>query len=160
MTQSARDFRTSLYAAAQVIYADVRDTADAPPLVSLGVPATYQPNIIIAVGLSTQESVTRPTMGTNRSRERQVDIGVTISVYVPSSENDQQVAMDKCDELIDLLEAYVRTSPNEKFNGACRDSWVSAIDGPNPDVATHPQSNQVTGRIAEAVVTVTGYCRY
>jgi hypothetical protein len=160
MTQSARAFRNNLFAAAQGLYAGVRDTTDAPPLVCLGAPGTYQPNTIIAVGLSIAETVTRPTMGTTRSRERQVDISVTFSVYVPASDQDQANALDTCDGLIDTLEQYVRTSPNEKFSGATRDAWVSAIDGPNAAVVTNPNSNQAAGRVAEAIVIVTGFCRY
>lgn len=160
MSQSGKAFRQALYAAAQALYADVRDTTDAPPTVVLGRPTNHQPNIIVAVGLSSQETITRPTHGTGRSRERQIELSVTISVFIPSSENDQINASDQCDDMVDQLENYLRAGENNRLGGACRDSFVSAIDGPTPDVVYAPQSSNATGRVSEAVVTVTGFVRY
>lgn len=161
MTQSIKGVRAALFAACQTLYGSSRDSVGGEVLVSYGFPGSYQPQTIVAVGLTSRQPVTRPTLGTNRSRDKVAQVDVTISVYrAGAAENVQQAATEDCDDLVLLLEAYFRTSPNEALGGACRDAWVSEIDGPNLDPATQLDSGAVTGYTAEAVVTVTANIRY
>lgn len=161
MTQTVKGTRAALYTACKnTIYAASVDGRGAPVLVTYGRPGSYQADYIVAVGMGTRQPITRPTLGTNRSRQKDVEIDVIVSVYVPGTEVAQQTASEACDDLTELLDTYLRTSPNETLGGACFDSWVSNIDGPVPDVVTNPETKAVTGRIAESVVTVTARIRY
>lgn len=160
MTQSIKATRAALFAACQAIYTGVLDSSAAPVLVTYGKPGAYQSNNIVAVGMANRRPIARPTMGTGRSREATAEIEVWISVFVPGTEVAQQTASEACDDLVDLLEAYFRASPQEALSGACREAWVSNVDGPNPDVVTNPETKAVMGRVADAVVTVTASIRY
>lgn len=161
MSQSIKGTRAALYAACRdTIYAGQTDGRGAPVLVTYGRPGTYQADYIIAVGMHTRQPVTRPTMGTGRSREKLAEIDVVVSVFVPGTEVAQQTASEACDDLAELLDAYFRTSPNETLGGACLEAWVSNIDGPAPDLVTNPETKAVMGRVAESVVTVTARIRY
>lgn len=160
MTQSIKATRANLFAACRdTIFTAQVDGNGKPVLVCYGRPGSYQANYIVAV-MNTRQPITRPTMGTSRSREKEAQIDVVVSVYVPGTEVAQQTASEACDDLVELLDAYFRTSPNETLGGACREAWVSNIDGPVPDVATNPETKAVTGRIAESIVTVTARVRY
>ena len=161
MTQSVKASRNALYAACQTIYAGQTDGNGAPVLVTFGRPGPYQANDIVAVGMATRRPITRPTAGTGRSRNTDAEIEVWFSVWVPgTAEVAQQSAVDECDDLIDLLEAYFRTSPQEALSGACRDAWVSNVDGPEAEPVKNPETKAVTGYLAAAIVTVTASIRY
>jgi hypothetical protein len=159
MGQSIQGARTALFEACRdSIYATAVDSVDAPVLTVYGFPGTYQPQNIVAVGISTSQPVTRPTMTTNRSREKQCTVTVTISVFRAGDESAQESAADDCDDLVVLLETYFQTSPNERLSGSCRDSWVSSIDGPT--LAPSYAEKRVIGYTATAVATVTIIVRY
>jgi hypothetical protein len=160
MTQSIKGARDGLFTVCQALYAAATDSNVAPVLVTYGPPGAYQANNIVAVGMATRRPITRPTMGTTRSRNTDAEIEVWISVFVPGAETAQQTATDACEDLIDLLEARFRTSPNETLGDTCREAWVSDVDGPNPAVVTNPETKAVTGRTADAIVTVTASIRY
>lgn len=161
MTQSVKGARQALLTACQgPIYGSKVDSTGEAVLVSLGYPGSYQPQNIVAVGIATAGDVTRPTMGTSRSRDKALQITVTISVFRAGDQTQEQPAIEDCDDLIDLLESYFRTSPNDRLGGACYDAWVSAVDGPNLTPSVHPKSGAVTGYVAEAVTTVSMNIRY
>lgn len=131
-------------------------------LVCEGAPGSYQPDLIVAVATAVRQPVTRPTMGTQRSRERQTEIDIAVSCFVggDGSDGSQRSARLQCNALTDTFEDYFRTKPNETLNNACRESFVSNIDGPTLTTVYHPQTGAVTGRAAESVITVTAYIRY
>lgn len=160
MTQSIKAARAALFTACQSIYAAKSDSLGAPVLVTYGLPGNYQPENIVAVGISTSGDVTRPTMTTARSRNKAAQVDVTISVYRGGTESVQQAAIEDCDDLVDLLETYFRTSPNDRLGGAAYDAWVSAVNGPNLSPAFHAESGAVVGYVAEAVCTVSLNVRY
>ena len=162
MTQSLKATRAALFAACKdTIFAGQVDGTGKPVLVTLGKPGSYQANYIVAVAMGTRQPITRPTMGTGRSREKEVEILVTISTYVQGKPDvAQPSALDACDDLTDLLEAFFRTSPNEALGGACREAWVSNIDGPVADRIVNPETKAVTGYAAESFVSVTARIRY
>jgi hypothetical protein len=161
MSQSIRGARDALYTVCKdTIFAGQIDSAEAPVLVTYGPPGSYQPNNIVGVGMATRRPITRPTMGTGRSRNTDAEIDVYISTFVPGTEVAQQTATDACEDLIALLENHFRTSPNETLGGTCREAWVSNVDGPDPELVTNPETKAVMGRTANAVVTVTVSIRY
>lgn len=160
MTQSVKASRAGLFTVCKTIFASSVDAYGAPVLVTYGPPGVNQPNNIVAVGMATRQPITRPTMGTNRSRDTHADIDIVISAYAPGDESVQQAACESCDDMAAQIEAYFRVQGNETLGGGCRDAWVSNIDGPTPAVAVHPESNAITGRVAQSTVTVTAAIRY
>jgi hypothetical protein len=111
------------------------------------------------VATNTRQPITRPTEGPRRTRQKDVEFDVVISVWSGGTESVQQSLMEAVDDLSELLESYFRTSGNETLGGGCFDAWVSSIDGPTPDVTVDPQSGAISGRQAESVVTVTARIR-
>jgi hypothetical protein len=93
-------------------------------LVSAGDPGNYSPDLIVAV-MGVTAPVTRPTMGTGRSRDERVTIQVLFSAYVHGGIEAQQPANQAAWAASDQLITYLRTSPNEKLGGTCYDSHVS-----------------------------------
>lgn len=159
MTQSIKASVAGLLAACESMYADLEDPNGGKVLVCEGLPGAYQPDAVVMVGTEVRQSITRPTMGTSRSREIRAEIDVEIDVYVPGSETSQVTATDMAHDMVELLDAHFRTSPDETLDGGCRDAWVSAVRGPIPSVATDAGAN-ATGRIATAVCTVTALIRH
>lgn len=159
MAQSIKSARQGLLAACQSVYASATGLDGAPVLVTLGPPGVNAPSAVVVVASGTRQPVDRPTMSPGRSREKAVDFEVLINVWSGGTEAVQQAVIEKVDDLSELLETYFRTSPNETLGGGCRDSWVSNIDGPNPDLTVDPASGAVSGRQAESTVTVTARIR-
>ena len=158
MAQSIAGVLDALYTSFGTIFASSVGTDNAPVLVSFGDPGQYQPSAIVAI-MDTTTQISRPTMGTIRSREMAADVSIIISVYTPGDESAQQVSTDAAFGLLTLLEQNLRTSPNERLGGASRDAWVSKAD-PVATVAVDPASNAPTGRVTEIHVTVTAHIRY
>lgn len=158
MAQSIKASVAGLLAACQSIYTGQTGPDGAPVLVTYGPPGTYAPSAIVAVAMAVRQPVSRPTAGTVRSREKEADIDVVISVWISGTETVQQAAAEKADDLSELLESYFRTAGNETLAGGCREAWVSSISGPNPDT-TYDVNGVVTGRVAESTVTVTARIR-
>lgn len=160
MSQSVKGVRGALFALCQTLYASEAGSDGKPTLVCYGKPGKYQPGQIVAV-MGARRPITQPTMGgSQRSRRTEAEFFVVFSVYVPGREEQAQVvASDACDDLIDLLESYFRTSPGETLGGACREALVTNVDGPEPDVIGS-KSGAVAGCSATAVVTVTARIDY
>lgn len=153
------------YAAAQACFAASTAPDGTPVLVSFGQPGQYEPNAIVAVMDCVSSPISRPTLGTQRSRELLLDTTITFSVYVPGGNEAAQPAADSLSKLIRLFEEYVRLSPNEKLGGACYDSWISGIQGITGSVAYDPESVAAgspapMGRVYEAPITGTAKIRY
>lgn len=159
MAQSIKQARAGLYAACQSTFGSSTGPDGSPVLVTLGPPGVNVPAALVAVAMNTRQPITRPTMGPRRTREKEVEFDVVISVWSGGTESVQQSLMDAVDDLSELLESYFRTAGNETLGGGCFDSWVSSIDGPAPDVTVDPQSGAVSGRQAESVITVTARIR-
>lgn len=160
MTQSIKAVRAGLFVACRdTIFVGKVDSVGAPVLVTYGAPGSYQSQNIVAVGMTTRQPITQPTAGTGRSRDTHAELDTVISVYRAGADQ-QQAAAEDCDDLALLLEAYFRTSPNERFSGACYASWVSNIDGPRIEASVNPESGAIAGYIAESVATVTASIRY
>lgn len=164
MAQSIAGVLTNLHAACVALYATTLGSDGQPVLVSPGQPGQYQPHAILAVGMELRLPITRPTMGTGRSREQTAEIDVVASVYVAGGDEAQSTANAAALALQAQLETYLRTSPNETLSGACRDSYVSnarlepavawqQLDGPN-------STPVAAGRVATNTITVTALIRY
>ena len=156
MTQSVTGTRAALFAVCQTLYTGQNT------LVSWGPPGEFQPDLIVAV-MGARVPITRPTMGTGRSREQSCEITVVFSQYVHGGPEASQPAETAAWAAADQLEAYFRTKPNEELGGACRDAWVSAKDIADPEIAWEPTgdgtSSAAVGRVATVTVTVTAAVR-
>lgn len=148
----------AMYASFTTLYAASVGTDGTPVLVTFGPPGQYQPSAIVAI-MDTTTQISRPTMGTARSREMAADIAVTFSVYTPGDESAQQESTDCALNLVTVLESNLRTSPNERLGGVCRDAWISRVD-PRGSVATDPDSGAPAGRVTDVDVVVTAVIRY
>ena len=124
MAQSIAGVLDGLYTSFATIYAGQLGTDGSPVLVSFGDPGQYQPSAIVAI-MDTTTQISRPTLGTNRSREMAAEVSIIISVYTEGGEEVQQTSTDKAFGLLTVLESNLRTSPNERLGGASRDAWVS-----------------------------------
>lgn len=158
MAQSIKAARQGLLAGCQSIYTGQTGLDGSPVLVTLGPTGTYAPSALVIVATDTRQPVSRPTAGTNRSREKEVEFDVVINVWSGGTEAVQQAVMEKVDDLSELLEAYFRTKPNEELGGGCREAWVSLITGPTP-TPTADDTGVISGRQAESIVTVTARIR-
>lgn len=159
MAQSIKAARQGLLAACQSIYNGQTGLDGSPVLVTLGPPGTNAPSAVVIVAAETRQPVDRPTAGTGRSREKEAEFDVVINVWTGGTETAQQAAIEKADDLSEMLEAYFRTQGQETLGGGCREAWVSGIAGPTPDLTIDPASGAVSGRQAESVVTVTARIR-
>lgn len=158
MAQSIKATVAGLKAACDTIYDGQTGPDGAPVLVSYGPPGTYAPSAIVAVAMNVRQPIDRPTAGTNRSREKEAEIDVFISVWSGGTEAVQPIVIEAVDDLSELLEAHFRTAGQETLGGGCREAWVSRVEGPNPDV-TYDANGAITGRVAESTVTVTARIR-
>jgi len=156
--QSIAGVLDGLLSALTTLFTTQTGVDGAPVLVSFGPPGQYQPGSIVAI-MDTRCQITRPTMGPARSRQMDADVDVLISVYSPGDESAQQVCTDAAFVLLGLLEAYLRTSPNERLAGASWDGLVSAA-AVAATVAYDPASNNPMGRVTEITTTVTAKIRY
>jgi hypothetical protein len=163
VSQSVAATIDGLYAAVSELYGATVTSDGAPVLVTVGPPGQYQPFGLVAVATQSRLPVTRPTMGTGRSREITAEVDSIISIYVPGGDEAAQPAIDQATELLRMLEDYFRTAPNETLNGGCREAFVSGSSMTtsvayqtfdDPTAAPVP-----TGRVAEITVTVTAYIR-
>lgn len=166
MAQSLTGTLDGLYALCVSTYAASTAPGDGSPvLVSYGQPGQYEPQAIVAVMDVQPSTVTRPTLGTQRSRELALDVSVMFSVYTPGGNEAHVICLDAVANLIRLLENSIRVQGAETLSGGCRDSWVSGINGPTGQVVYDPESVQSgspvpSGRVVEATATVTALIRY
>lgn len=164
MTQSIDGTLSALFAACQSAYGATNGPDGAKVLVALGEPGQYQPAAIVAVGMAVRMPISRPTMGTGRSREIAAEIDVVASVFVAGGEEAQVTANLAALGLQSQLETYLRTGTNNTLGGACRDAYVSRAEL-IPSLARQAVDDpampaQITGRIADNVLTVTAHVRY
>jgi hypothetical protein len=136
-------------------------SANNSTLVSPGDPGDYQPDLIIAL-MGVKGPITQTTMGTNRSRDKRINIEVVISKYVHGGPEAQQPANQAAWAAADIIEAYFRTSPNEKLGGACYNSYVEVTDM-TPAISWEAVDGLPdpvpSGRTAEIAMTVTAWIR-
>lgn len=150
--KSARDVKAALVALLPTIY-------PAATLVSYGLPGAYLPDSIVYVS-DQRFDITKPTMGTNRSREEVVETEVTYSIFVPGDVEAQKTATETAYSLALLLDEYLRVKPNETLGGACREAWVSAGELLEAKAGTtETGANGVAGRVATLTVIVTTTAR-
>lgn len=124
-------------------------------LASYGVPGAFQPDEIAAV-MDQRFEVSRPTMGTGRSREEAVETVVVFSVFVSGDESSQRVATERAYAMCLALDEHFRTGPQETLGGSCREAWVTSGELAESVVTPPPGGGSgVTGRVAELSVTVT-----
>jgi hypothetical protein len=156
MAQSVSGSWDALFTALQGLFPDT-----AGWVVSPGDPGNYQPDKIVAM-MGVHVPVAQPTAGTNRSRDKRIEITVAISVYVHGGTEAQQPANQAAWAAADLIEAYFRTSPNEKLGGACYNAFVEVGDM-TPSVSWERTDGMdvpvAAGRIADIVLIVKAWIR-
>jgi hypothetical protein len=158
MTQSIAGVYDAMFSSFTTLYANSIGTDGAPVLVTFGPPGQYEPSAIVAIQKAAGQ-ITRPTMGTNRSREMAADIDIWISVFTSGDETAQQVSTDCAFDLLTLLEQNLRTAPNERFGGVCRDATISGAD-PEFTVAVDPATGNPAGRVTDIHATLSALIRY
>lgn len=156
--QSLAGVFDAMFASFVPLYADQVGTDGSPVLVTFGPPGQDQPSAIVAI-MDTRTLITRPTLGTGRSREMAAEIDVTFSVYTQGDETTQQTSTDCALGLLTVLESNLRTSPNERLGGVARDAWVSAANVAGT-VAVDPDSGNPAGRVCTVEAVVTALIRY
>jgi hypothetical protein len=164
VTQSVGAVLTNLKAACDTIYASTLGPDSAKVLVSLGEPGQYQPAAIVAVGMAVRMPIEAGPMAPTRPREQTAEIDVVISVYVAGDESAQIIANAAALDMQAQLETYLRNGTNVTLGGSCRQALVvraellpslarQTLDDPN-------MAPQITGRIADNVVTIEARIRY
>ena len=103
--------------------------------------------------------VTRPTMGTNRSREETVETDVTFSVFMPGADEAQRDATERAYAMALQLDERLRSAPNEALSGACRDAWTVRGELVESRYTSSPGGGSVSGRLAELTVVVVTVAR-
>ena len=147
----------ALFAALQGLFPT---SANQSTLVSAGDPGEYQPDLIIAL-MGLKGPITQPTMGTNRSRDKHIQIDLIVSSYVHGGVEAQQLANENAWAAMDQIETYLRASPNEKLGGACYNSFVEVTDMV-PSVSWERGDGgepAPAGRIADITAIVTAWIR-
>lgn len=130
---------TTLYPSSQVTYG-----MPGPELSSLDLVVIAGANVVVE----------RPTMGTARSREHVIQQEIIFSCWRPGGPT-QQSATEASVAYLEQLSDYLRTSPNERLGGACRDSFISTYtvtETDDPDEAEQ-------GRRCDVAATVLIYVR-
>lgn len=122
-----------------------------------GAPGNYMPDIIVAVASDVRQSVERPVMGRNRVREIEVQVDVVISVAIAGNNTAAITARQVANAAAEPLQIFFR-SGDETLGGACREAFISSLQGPKPSFASGPDGG-VWGRVAEVTATVTAYVR-
>lgn len=136
-----------------------------PAVMYEGDPGAYQPEVLIAVaydgltGTPIQQAITRPTLGTNRSREIAVEVKTLYSVQQLGDESARRVARQAVDAMTEQVSLYFRVPPQEILSNSCREAFVTGIDGPRVSTSFDPNTGLVTGFFAESVVTITAFIR-
>lgn len=130
-----------------------------------GNPGSYEPDIIISIasdasGAAGSAAISRPTMGTNRSREIAVEINIAFSVLVYGADIAGRAARQALNALLEPVQLYFRIAGQEVLGGSCREAWVSGFPQiPHVSNAHDSESGAVVGRFADAVLTVTALIR-
>jgi hypothetical protein len=118
-------------------------------LVMQGEPGDFEPGLIVAM-MGLRAPVTQPTGGTNRSRDKRIEIDLAITSYVHGGPEAQPPGVQAVWDAADAIEAYFRVSPNERLGGACYNAFsdvgsmtpltgwdtLEGFDDPVPSVAS------------------------
>lgn len=126
-----------LFTALQGIYAASLDAMGEPIQVSRGPADVFLAGSVVSV-LGCKSPIVRPTMSPSRSRETALAVDIEISVYLQGGNEVQSVVDDAAWNLEAPLEAYFRTSPNERLGLVappvqCYDSWLESAEH-TPDI--------------------------
>lgn len=132
----------------------------APTLVIYGPPGEDQENEIVAV-MGSKTPITRPTMGTSRSREEITETEIVFDVYQGGGPEVMQTVTERAYAMAGQLGDYLATSPQERLGSVVStpyDSWVSDLED-TVSIAYNAQSGAATGRRCELRATVTSKSR-
>jgi len=150
--KSARDVKAALVALLPTLY-------PATTLVTYGLPGAYLPDSIVYVG-DQRFDTTKPTMGTNRSREEIVETEIVFSIFVPGDVEAQKTATDTAYTLALTLDDYLRVKPNETLSGACREAWISGGSLEETKAAPSESGSMgVAGRVSTLTTILTTTAR-
>lgn len=128
----------------------VRTALDGDPAhVCAGHPGTYQPNDIVAVGISSDAQSEMGPLSPSRKREETVSLSLTISCYRGGGNEVAELVADRAFELLATIEAALRT--DYSIGGTCR---FAALTAWRADEAVD-EDILAMGRVTEIVATIT-----
>lgn len=96
-------------------------------LVCAGDPGDYQPSLIVAL-MGLRAPITQPTAGTNRSRDKRIEIDIVISSYIAGGPEAQPPANDAAWTTSDTIETFYRTGDNARMRGACYNAFLEVTN--------------------------------
>ncbi|HEY2088604.1 MAG TPA: hypothetical protein VGH54_21615 [Mycobacterium sp.] len=156
MAQSVSGTWDAMLASFKTLFAGQDST-----LVTPGDPGEFQPDLLVCM-MGVRGPITQPTAGTNRSRDKRIQVTVVVSAYRAGGEEAQQAANDAAWAGADTIEAYFRTSPNERLGGACYNAFVEVTDM-TPSISWERVDGMDTpvaaGRICDIAMTVSVWIR-
>lgn len=122
-------------------------------------PGDNLPDDVMSVGAQ-RFDLTKPTLGTNRSREEVVETDVTFSCYRAGDDTAQPLATAAAFGMALKLDEYLRTGDGPKMGGATYDAWTTGGELTESKVVPPAGGGTgVTGRLATLVVTITTKAR-
>ena len=155
MAQGVSQSWFALYAALGTLFADQNQ------LVCQGDPGNYEPDLIVAM-MALRSPITQPTAGPNRSRDKRIEIDLTISSYVHGGPEAQAPAVQAAWDATDAIEAYLRTGSNVTLGGACYNAYLD-VANMTPSIAWETvegfDSPVPVGRVAEIAAVVKVWIR-
>lgn len=145
------DYKNAFYAMAQRVLAASPDTENVQ--VVFGQPASFEDWDIIRIG-RVEARQDPATLGTNRAREQQLTLEVTISCYRGGGQEQEQICSDRAYALLRILADQVHHTETT-LGGAVRWCFLTADES---DGATDP--DQIAeGRTIAIVATFTAAAR-
>lgn len=145
------DYKNAFHAMAVRVMASTTETANVQ--VSFGTPGSFEDWDIIRIG-AVRARQDPATLGSNRGREQQLDLEVTISVYRGGGADQEQVCSDRAYELLRILADQVHHT-DTTLGGVVRWCFLTADES---DGATDPELIG-NGRTIAIVATFTAAAR-
>ena len=145
------DFKNAFHAMAARVMAAGADTQEVQ--VDFGLPGTFSAWDIIQIGrISSRQDPA--ALGSNRPREQQLDLTVTISCYRGGGADQERVCSDRAYQLLRMLADEVHHS-DTTLGGVVRWCFLTADES---DGATDP-ADAANGRTIAVVATFTAAAR-
>lgn len=116
MTDPRPTYLAALFTMLQTVYTGVVDAMGEPVLVTYGPAGSNLPGTIVMLG-DQRSTITRPTLGTGRSRDTRFEVDVEFNCYLQGGPEIQQTVTEQCWNLLPVLENYFRVAGQERIGG-------------------------------------------
>ena len=124
-----------------------------------GAPSSYEPDALIVVASDARQTIERPTMGRARSREITAEVEMIFSVALAGSAISGQTARQAVNDMALQFANWLRVPGNETLSGACREAWMSSVDGPQVTAIAGQDGQAMWGKQAALTATITANIR-